>query len=381
MKLLWLSWKDQKHPLAGGAELVMHELSKRLIENGHDVTILTSTFPGAKPRETIDGIKIIRIGANRYTHPFKALFYYLQNLRNRFDVVVEVVNTAPYLSVLFGGKSKNFLFYHQFAREIWFCETPTPLSHIGYYLLEPAATLLAAISGSPVITVSQSTKRDAQRFGFSPNRINIIGQGLHIKPIDRLDKIQKYAQPTMLSLGALRAMKRPHLHIEAFEEAKKSLPNLRLIMAGDPSGDYGQRVLRRVKDSPHSDDIQFLGPVSLEKKLELMQQAHVLVMTSIKEGWGLVVSEAASQGTPSVVYDVDGLRDSVRDGTSGVVAKTNPKALAAGVVEILKNKKAYQAMRQAGWQWSKQLTFDQAYQDFLQIITSQYELAYLKKEP
>lgn len=166
MKLLWLSWKDKTHPESGGAEVVMHQLTKRLVADGHEVTILTSLYPGAKPTDNIDGAKIFRVGQSRYSHNLLALFYYLKNLRNKFDVVVEVVNTAPYFSVLFGGTSKNFLFYHQFAREIWFYQTKPPLSHIGYYLLEPVASFLAAMSRAPVITVSKSTRDDCLRFGF-----------------------------------------------------------------------------------------------------------------------------------------------------------------------------------------------------------------------
>src|SRR5215475_6729637 len=98
MKILWLSWKDIRHPQAGGSELVLHELAKRLVADGHEVTILTALYPGSSKFDTIDGIKIIRVGSNRYVHSLLALCYYATKLRNKYDAVIEIVNTAPYMT-------------------------------------------------------------------------------------------------------------------------------------------------------------------------------------------------------------------------------------------------------------------------------------------
>lgn len=216
---------------------------------------------------------------------------------------------------------------------------------------------------------------------FLPNSISIISQGLQIKPVENLDKIRKFPNPTMLSLGALRAMKRTYLHILAFERAKKFVPNLRLLIAGDASDNYGQKVLRQIKRSRFAGDISYLGRVDFAQKQLLMQRSHILVMTSVKEGWGLVVSEAASQGTPAVVYDVDGLRDSVQNNTTGLVVDCSPKALAAGVAEVLSDTQKYGAFRLAGWRFSQGLTLERSYQDFLQQLSlAQPALNQLKKE-
>jgi glycosyltransferase involved in cell wall biosynthesis len=94
-----------------------------------------------------------------------------------------------------------------------------------------------------------------------------------------------------------------------------------------------------------------------------MRRCHAVSLTSVKEGWCLVVTEAASQGTPAVAYDVPGLRDSIKHQESGIITDPNPHALASGIVSLFKNQKRYKHMRQAGWEWSKQITFDQSYQD------------------
>lgn len=367
MNILWFAWKDYTHPAHGGAEIVLRELMKRQVREGHDVVLLTARHPGSAPRETRDGITIIRIGGNRYAHPPLALWYYLRHLRNKYDMIIETVNTAPYFGVLFGGRAKRFVFYHQLAREIWYFETKKPLSHIGYYLIEPLATWLLGRARAPLITISDSTKQDLARFGWRTQRTHIISEGIEIEPAANLNTGSKHRQPTMLSLGAMRGMKRTIDQVKAFEIAKQTIPNLHLQLAGDASGDYGAGVLAYIENSRFRDDIQYLGRVSYEQKIKLMGQAHLITVTSVKEGWGLIVTEAASQGTPAVVYDVDGLRDSVKHDVTGLITEPTPAALAAGIVTLLQNSTRYATLQKQAWEWSKHMTFDQSYQDFKHI--------------
>jgi glycosyltransferase involved in cell wall biosynthesis len=369
MNVLWLAWKDKKHPGAGGAEVVLHELSEKLLEDGHQVTILTARYPGAAKEEVMDGVRVIRVGANRYSHPFAALAYYLRNMRDNYDVVIETVNTAPYFAAFFKNKGKKpLLFYHQLARKIWYHEAPLPVNHIGYYILEPLSTFLLGKTKARTITISNSTKEDLKRFGFKDNQIDIISQVNHLPPAQSIADIQKYDQPTVLSLGAARSMKQTLDQIKAFEIAKKTIPDLQLKMAGSTSGVYGQRVLDYIKHSSYRKDIEHLGRVSDEKKMELMQRAHVITVSSVKEGWGLIVTEAAGQGTPAVVYDADGLRDSVRHNETGIITAANPAALADGIVQALHQTELYKAMREEGWKWSQQYTLQKSYQDFIKVL-------------
>lgn len=369
MKILWITWKDIRHPDAGGAEIVCHEISRRLIAEGHQVTLLTTNYPGAKAEAEIPGLQIIRVGSSRYTHPFQALWYYIRHLRNKYDTVIEEVNGgAPYFAVFFGRKSARHMLYHQLGRINWFYEIPAPFSYLGYYCLVPFATRLVSLARTPLITVSESTKQEMAKFGFSKAATNIISEGIPIPPVDSLQKIQKFPEPTVLSHGSMRAMKRTIDQIKAFEIAKKRIPNLKLKVSGSSSGAYGKQVLEYIERSPYRADIDYLGRTTDEQKAELMRRCHAILVTSIEEGWGIIVTEANSQGTPAVVYDVAGLRDSVRHLRTGVVTAENPAGLADGIVTLLKNQQTYQAMRQAAWEWSKTITFDQSYADFKEAV-------------
>jgi glycosyltransferase involved in cell wall biosynthesis len=364
MNVLWLTWKDYTHPQAGGAEVVLRELSKRLVAEGHAVTFLTVQHPGSTAHEMLDGIEVIRVGTSRYFHPAQALAHYIRHMRNRYDVIIEVVNTLPYLAALCKGTARAYVLYHQLAREVWFHEMKHPFSDLGYHIIEPVTTRLLSRAKAGLITVSQSTLKDLQRFGFKADKAHIISEGIEIDVLDNLKKVRKFRQPTVLSLGAMRAMKRTIDQVKAFEIARETLPRLRLIMAGSTEGAYAQQVLECIAKSPHRQHITVEGQVSTDRKIELMQRSHVFTVTSVKEGWGLVVTEAASQGTPSVVYDVDGLRDSVRDEQTGIICEPNPEELAAGIIRMLQDTERYQAMRNAAWEWSKEMTFERSYTDF-----------------
>jgi glycosyltransferase involved in cell wall biosynthesis len=369
VKLLWITWKDHLHPEAGGAEVVCRELTQRLAAEGHKVTLLTARYPGSRRHESLDGITFIRVGGNRYVHPLAAGLYYLHHLRNKFDVVIEEIQgCAPYFAVFFGRSSQRFLFYHQLARKNWLYEVRAPFSYIGYYLLAPIATRLISLSRVPVITVSESTRSVLARYGFDARRTHIISEGLHFAPLQELTGIQKYNRPTMLSFGAMRAMKRTLDQVKAFEIAKARIPDLQFKIAGSSNGSYGQKVLDYIARSKYRDDIEYLGRVSTQRKAELMQKSHVIVVTSVEEGWGLIVSEANGQGTPAVVYDVEGLRDSVLHNRTGLVTRQTPEALAAGVADILQDAQKYAALQVNTHKFSKNLTFERSYQDFLTVV-------------
>ncbi len=368
MNIVWLTWKDYLHPEAGGAEVVARELTQRLLADGHSVTMLTCGYGKAPKRENLNGLEIIRIGRNRYTHPFQALAYYMKHMRNRYHVLIEEVEASPYFSVLFERKAQKYLLYHQLEGPVWAYETKPPLSHLGRYVLEPTASRLLAGSKTPVVTVSQSTASDLTRYGFHPHRTHIISEGIEIAPVKSLDGIKKFSRPTLLSLGAMRAMKRTLDQVKAFEIAKAAMPELQLKIAGKSDSPYGQKVLEHISLSPYKDDIEYLGRVSTEQKAELMQRAHLIMQTAVHEGWGLTVTEAASQGTPAVVYNVNGLRDSVRNEETGIVTEETPAALAYGIVKLLNRLDQYEQVRRRAWEWSKQITFDQSYADFKQAI-------------
>ena len=164
-------------------------------------------------------------------------------------------------------------------------------------------------------------------------------------------------------------MKRTLDIVKAFEIAQNNIPKLQIIIAGDASSTYGKKVLSYIKDSKYSSSIHYFGKISKEKKVELMQKSHLIAVTSVKEGWGLIVTEANSQGTPAVVYNVDGLRDAVKNNQTGLVSNKNtPESLAEKIIKIVKNPELYTTTQKNAWEWSKEINFENSYKVFRNLL-------------
>src|SRR3989304_6548491 len=134
MDILILNWKDIKNPAVGGAEIILYELAKRFISDGHKVTWFCREFPGGKSEEDIVKIHVIRRG-NRFTVYFKAYQYY-KSLSKKPDKVFDCINTICWQTPLYIPREKRIAYVNQLAKEVLFYQLPPGLSHIAY-LLEP----------------------------------------------------------------------------------------------------------------------------------------------------------------------------------------------------------------------------------------------------
>lgn len=361
MRIVWFSWKDHAHPAAGGAEVVKTELAKRLVADGHELTILTARYPGSKQSETYDGYTIIR-GGNRFTVYLFAWRYYRKNLATKTDLVIDEMNTIPFFAKFY-VKVPNVLIAYQLAREVWFHEISFPLNIVGY-VVEPIYLWL--IRKMSVLTICESSRLDLAKYGFDKSKIHIIPMASTISPLRDLPS-KKKLNKKLLVVGALRSMKRPDHAIKAFELAKQQIPELTIDVAGAPFGAYGRKLVEQMKMSAYASDITYHGRVSVEQKIQLMKDADFLLVASQKEGWGLIVSEAASQGTVSIVYDVDGLRDAVFYGKGGLLSEPNPESLAKKIIEAYQHDQS--PLRIYAYQQAKRMTFDRSYSQFIEHLT------------
>lgn len=360
MRILWLTWKDRGHPQAGGAETISGEIIDRLVQDGHEVILLTALYPqAAADEQSSEGYRIIRVGG-RYSVYMRARKYFKQHLADWPDLVIDEMNTIPFGAAFYTRKPTVLLTY-QLARSVWFYQMPPPLSLLGY-IAEPLYLRLLARAYPLVLTESKSTRQDLLAYGFIKEQVQIFRIGISLQPV----KVLSEKSPnTVLSLGSIRPMKRTLDAVRAFEEARDSNDRLRLIVAGDASGEYAKAVTSYIQQSRHKESIELRGRVSNSERLRLMRSTALIVVTSVKEGWGLIVTEANSQGTPAIVYDTDGLRDSVRDGVTGaLVPNGDYKAMGTAINRILDSPETYTQLRANAWEWSKEFTFEKSYQDF-----------------
>ena len=363
MNIIWFSWKDRNHPEAGGAETVSGEIMDRLVKDGHSVQLITAGYKNAKQHDFLNGVEVFRSG-NRYSSYLKAYGVYKKMGLPKVDVVIDEMNTLPFAAGLYTRADKKILLTYQLAREVWFYQMIFPISLIGY-LTEPIMLRVINRLYHKVLTESESTKNDLKKYGFK--NIDIFRVGMETKPIETLP--QKITPRTVLSLGAVRPMKRTLHAVKAFEYARDTDSSLKMIVAGDISTKYAKKVLSYIQSSRHSSSIDIKGRVSIEEKMDLMKESGVILVTSIKEGWGLIITEANSQGTPAIAYDADGLRDSVKANETGILSPSgNPKLLGLEINKLFSDDSIYNSLRQNAWSLSKDFTFDNSYADFLKKI-------------
>jgi glycosyltransferase involved in cell wall biosynthesis len=357
MRILWFSWRDLLNPEAGGAEVYTHEIMKRLAKRGHEMTLFTSRFKDCQLNENINGIDIIREGS-KYT-VYKGAKNYSQAYKHQYDLMIDEINTRPFFIPKFVREKQVIALIHQLAREFWFYETKFPLNYFGYYYLEKK--WLSNYKDILTLTVSDSTKIDLEELGFK--RVLIVPNGLNVIPL--LNVKEKEAKPTVVFIGRLKKAKLPHHALQAFSIIKREIPDAKMWIIGDG---YFRKKLESFKIK----DVTFCGYISNEKKYELLSRAHIILIPGVREGWGQVVTEANAMGTPTIGYDVPGLRDSIRHGETGItIMEKTPAAMAQQAISLLRDYDRLSKYSRNALEFSRQFSWDKSVNLFEQVLNSQ----------
>lgn len=353
-RILILNWRDVTHPRAGGAEKVTHEIARRWVNWGHQVTLFSAAYPGAAAHDILDGVKVIRRGSQQTVH-WEAYRRYRQERHSDYDVILDEVNTIPFFAPLY-ARRPVIMFSHQLAREVWRYEAPFPLAIVGY-LSEPL--YLQAYRHTPVMTVSHSTRSDLRRLGLS-GPCHVIPEAVDTRPFETLPSLcTKELDLTLAFVGRVVPSKRVDHMVRSLALIRGSVPQAHLWIIGAWDERYRRDLGRLISSLGLDAHVIFFGRVDEDQKDRLLARAHVVVMTSVREGWGLVVTEANRLGTPAVVYNVPGLRDSTRDGETGLVCKQNtPHALAQAVTTLHSQPILYAAIREGAWIAAKALNWE-----------------------
>lgn len=364
MRILILSWRDIRSPFSGGAEAFTYENARRWVKWGHEVTWFTSDFGDCAKDETIEGIRIIRRGTEVTVH-YQAFLHYRKLFKGKFDLVIDQINTIPFLTPLY-VKEKKIALIFQLARGVWFYETFFPLSLIGFiaeYLY------LRIYRNTPVMTISESTKKDLINLGFS-SEISILPIGITFKPLEQV--AEKESEPTLVFVGRLRKSKRIHHIVQATHLVKNEIPNIRIrIIGAGGRPRYKKKLEYLINKYGMVNNVIFHGYIDEATKQNLIKKSHAIIVTSIREGWGLVVSEANALGTVAIGYNVPGLRDSIIDGQTGMLTKqNNPQELSKAILALLKNENLFKKLCEDALSNSKRFSWQKSAKEFMSILNS-----------
>ena len=193
MRILIFNWKDTSHPLAGGAEEFTEQVARSLVGRGHAVTLFAAAVEGKPEREVVEGVEIVRRGGRLGVYPAARRFWSREG-RGSYDVVIDEINTRPFLTPRWIRDTPIVALIHQLAREIWSYEMPFPVSVLGRYVLEP--WWLRSYRDVPAMTVSASSAESLARH-HQWRDVTVIPEGWTPHPVPN---VPKEAEPTVVFL-------------------------------------------------------------------------------------------------------------------------------------------------------------------------------------
>jgi glycosyltransferase involved in cell wall biosynthesis len=307
-----VNWRDWENPEAGGAEVHLREIFRRVAAAGHEVTVLAHRFRGSAPEARVEGMRVLRTGG-KFDFNFRAGPHVRRLLRTeRFDVVVEDLNKLPFFLPWIADVPCCAILHHFFGSSIWKETNPLFAGYVAF----GEWIVRRTYRGVPFCAVSESTAEDLERGGVPRGRIRIIHNAVDHEACVPDPRV--LPEPgRVVYLGRVKRYKGVDLLIRALRRLRASVSGAHLVVVGQ--GDDLQRLRRIAKESGLADAVTFTGFVDTATKVEHLRRAQVVVTPSPKEGWGVTTIEANACGTPVIASDVPGLRDAVRHDETGLL--------------------------------------------------------------
>lgn len=365
MNILLVNWMDMANPMAGGAEVHLTEIFSRFVGRGDNVSLVSSGFPGASPEDEYRGIRVFRTG-NRETFNFTAprMICSLER-RLAIDLVVEDINKVPLFTPLYVRSPVLVVIPHLFGSAV-FHETNAVLASYVYLMERP---IPLTYRDSMFEVISESTGRDLVSRGIKSDRIRVVYCGMDHGRYSYDPSSAKFVTPTILYVGRIKKYKSVDVIIRALSAVLKRVPDARLAIVG--SGDNLSALRSLAGDLGVGEHVVFTGFVTEDEKVDWMRRSHVIVNPSPKEGWGLTNIEANACGTPAIASDADGLRDSVRDGETGLLFPYgNHDVLAGKILDVLTDDALRTRLTSNAVAWAKTFTWDRAAEDTMAVVDS-----------
>ncbi|MGZ4279351.1 MAG: glycosyltransferase family 4 protein [Solirubrobacteraceae bacterium] len=304
--ILVLVDRDWSHPQAGGTGENLRQQVRYWLEWGHRVTVLASAFPGARSIKRDDGLTVRRMGGRATVFP-RAIAELLRD-PPRVDMVLEIVNGIAFLTPLW-LRAPVVVQIHHVHRRLYAEELGAAGRPLGFVL--ETLPLRRLYGRRPFMTVSNASADELVALGIERDRIAINRNGV---ALDELSSARRAATPTLVYLGRLKAYKR----VELLLDILPAVPGVSLDIVGE--GGHRLLIEDEIRRRGLTGRVRLHGFVDEPTKRRLLQRAWINVTASSAEGWCLSVSEAAACATPTVALAVGGLRESVVDGTTGLLA-------------------------------------------------------------
>ena len=349
MKILMLTWEYPPR-IVGGIARVVHDLSKRLIKDGHEVTVVTYRDGETPYYENDKGVEVYRVD-NYMIHPNNFIDWIMQlnfnliakaseiiNKNGKFDVIHAhdwlVANAAKALKNSFDIPIVSTIHATESGRNSGIHDDTQRYINDTEWLLTYEST--------EVIVNSNYMKNHVQGlFGLPFDKINVIPNGINLSSFTGVDRDydfrRQYAmdnEKIILYVGRLVYEKGVQHLISAMPKILSNYHDAKLIIAG--KGGMLEELKAQAFNMGLADKVYFTGYLNAKQVQKMYKCADVAVFPSTYEPFGIVALEAMLAGVPTVVSDIGGLNEIVDHGINGMKSYAgNPNSIADSVLTLL----------------------------------------------
>jgi glycosyltransferase involved in cell wall biosynthesis len=362
-KVRVLAWRDLDDPEAGGSELHMDEVLRRWAAAGLRVDARTSAVVGQPARIRRHGYFVERLGGRYQVFPQTFIRGWRRD-RLEFDALVEIWNGVPFFGPLWFRGPRLTLLHHVHG-EMWKLALPEPLATFGWWVERVVAPII--YRRETVSTLSVSSASDLGEL--------LSLRQAHVTPVGVSDFFcpggVRSESPLVVAVGRLVPVKQYDKLIDQFVRVRERVPNARFVIVGD--GYLRGDLETQIAASHGTEWITLAGHVSDEELRDLYRSAWLVASHSLREGWGMSITEAAACGTPSVVVDIAGHRDAVIHLATGVLVRP-PTPLGDTIAEVLADPVRCRAMGEAALAHASEFSWDAvAFRLFELLVASSTE--------
>ena len=349
MKILMLTWEYPPR-IVGGIARVVHDLSHKLVKDGHEVTVVTYKDGDVLDYENDKGVKVYRVN-NYIISPNNFIDWIMQLNFNMVAKATEIINKEGKFDcihahdwlVAYAAKTLKNSYEMPIVSTIHATEAGRNSGiHDETQKYINDTEWLLTYESTEVIVNSNYMKCELQRlFGLPFEKINVVPNGINMNNFYGIEKDydfrRQYAmdnEKIILYVGRLVYEKGIQNLISAMPKILQGYNDTKLVIAG--KGGMIDELKLQAKNMGLGDKVYFTGYLNSKQVQKMYKCADIAVFPSTYEPFGIVALEAMLAGIPTVVSDVGGLNEIVKHGVDGMKSYAgNANSIADSILALL----------------------------------------------